>query len=76
MQDLFTNMFSLVGKIKLSVAGVSENGRKKWFPLPRKIVSSSMNKVIFQKLNFPYGLQLQKKKKLNKIHPRIRGGDF
>ena len=62
MQDLFTNMFSLDGKIKLSVAGVSENERKKWFPLPRKIASSSRNKVIFQKLDFPYGFQLQKKK--------------
>ena len=29
MQDLFTNTFPLDGKIKPSVAGVSENGRKK-----------------------------------------------
>ena len=48
MQDLFTNTFPLDGKIKLSVAGVSENGRKKWFPLARKSVSTSRNKVIFQ----------------------------
>ena len=33
MQDLFTNKFPLDGKIKRSVAGVSGNGRKKWFPL-------------------------------------------
>ena len=50
MQDLFTNPFPLGGKIKLSVAGVSENGRKKWFPLTRKSVSTSKNKVIFQEL--------------------------
>ena len=31
MQDLFTNKFPLDGKIKLSVAGVSENGRKNGF---------------------------------------------
>ena len=31
MQDLFKNKIPLDGKIKLSVAGVSENGRKKWF---------------------------------------------
>ena len=29
MQNMFTNTFPLDGKIKLSVAGVSENGRKK-----------------------------------------------
>ena len=29
MQNMFTNTFSLDGKIKLSVAGVSENGGKK-----------------------------------------------
>ena len=48
MQDLFINTFSLNWKIKPSVAGVSENGRKKWFPLGR-------NKVIFKKLDLPYG---------------------
>ena len=29
MQNMFTNTFPLGGKIKLLVAGVSENGRKK-----------------------------------------------
>ena len=33
MQDLFTNTFPLDGEIKLSVAGVSENGRKFYFIL-------------------------------------------
>ena len=28
--------------------------KKKWFPLARKSVSTSRNKVIFQKLDFPY----------------------
>ena len=52
MQDLFTNTFPLDGKIKLSVAGVSENGKKKrWFPLVRKAIR---NKGIFQKLDFYY----------------------
>ena len=50
MQDLLTNTFPLDGKTKLSVAGVFENGRKKWFPLPRKSVSTSRkispNKII------------------------------
>ena len=46
MQDLFTNMFPLDGKIKLSVAGVSENGRKKWFPLARKKPPSK--RILFQ----------------------------
>ena len=41
------NTFPLDGKIKLSVAGVSENGRRKWFRLSRKSVSTSTNKVIF-----------------------------
>ena len=36
MQDLFTNTFPLDGKIRLLVAGVSENRKKKWFPLARK----------------------------------------
>ena len=34
---------------------------KKWFPLARKSVSTSRNKVIFPKLHFPYGFQKQKK---------------
>ena len=46
-------MFPLDGKIKLSVAGVSKYGRKKWFPLARESVSTSRNQVIFQKLDFP-----------------------
>ena len=53
--DLFANAFPLNGKISLSVAGVSENGRKKWFPLARKSVSTSRKKIAFQKLDFSYG---------------------
>ena len=52
MQNLFTNTFPLEGKIKLSVAGESQNGRKKWFPLARKSVSTNENKVLFQKIDF------------------------
>ena len=37
-----------MGKKKLAVAGVSENGRKKRFPLDRKSVSPSKSKVSFQ----------------------------
>ena len=52
MQGWFTNTFPLEGKIKQSVARVYDNGRKKWFPLPRKSVFTSRNKAIFQKLDF------------------------
>ena len=45
MQDLFTNTFPLDGKIRLLVAGVSENERK-------KMVSTSRNKVIFEEMDF------------------------
>ena len=37
MQELFKNKFQLDGKIKLSVAGVSENGRKKMVSTKQKI---------------------------------------
>ena len=61
MKDLFTNTFLLDAKIKLSLAGASENEKKKkkkeWFPLARKLVSTSRNKVIFQKLDFHYQKQ-------------------
>ena len=60
MQDLFTNKFPFDGKIKLSVAGVSGNGNK-WFPLARKSVFTSMNKVIFQKLYFQLWFPLAEK---------------
>ena len=45
------------------MAGVSEKGRKKWFPPARKSVSTSRNKFIFQKLDF----YEQKKAPNNKI---------
>ena len=61
MQDLLTNKFLLDGKIKQSVAGVSENGRKKMFLIARKSVSASRNKVIFKKLNFSYGFISRKR---------------
>ena len=46
MQDLFKKFkytFPLNEKIKLAVAGVSENGRKKLSPLARKSVSTNRN---------------------------------
>ena len=56
MQDQFKNAFSQEGKIRLTIAAVSENGRKKWFSLAAKSVPTSRNKVIFQKLNFRFPL--------------------
>ena len=53
MQGLFTNTFSLAGKIKLSVAGVSEYGRKKWYPQARESVSTNRDKVFFSTIGFP-----------------------
>ena len=51
-QNAFKNTFPQEEKIKLAVAGVYQNGRKKkWFPLARKSVATSRNKVIFQKLD-------------------------
>ena len=38
MQDSFKNMFPRDEKIKLAVAGVSENERRKWFSLATKSV--------------------------------------
>ena len=50
--NAFRNTFPLDGKIKLAVAGVClKMEGKKWFPLTRKSVSTSRNKVIFQKLD-------------------------
>ena len=54
IQDSFKNTFPLDGKIKLAVSkNKASNGRKKWFPLARKSVSTSRNQLIFQKLVFP-----------------------
>ena len=39
---------------------------KKWFPLARKSVSTSRNKVIFRKIGFPLGFPLAEKKSPNK----------
>ena len=50
MEVLFKNTFPPNGKIKLAVAGPSENRRKKWYPLARKSVSISRNNVFFLKL--------------------------
>ena len=52
-QNAFKNTFPLDGKIKLAVAGVSQIGKKKWFPLARKSVSTRRNTVILQKLDLP-----------------------
>ena len=57
-------MFPLDGKLKLAVAGLPQNGRKKWFPLARKSVSTSRNKIIFQK--FDCSVPTNKQKSLNK----------
>ena len=46
-------MFPPDGKIKPAVAGVPNNGRKKWFPLAKKSVSTSRDKDIFQKFDLP-----------------------
>ena len=40
MEVLFKNTFPLNVKIKVAVAGLSENRRKKWYPLARKSVST------------------------------------
>ena len=40
MEVFFKNTFPPNGKIKLAVAGLSENRRKKWSPLARKSVST------------------------------------
>ena len=61
MQDSFKNTFPQDGKIKLSVAGVFENGRKKWFPLVIKSFFTSRNNALFQKLDFSYGFYWQGK---------------
>ena len=34
-RNAFKNTLHLGGKIKLAVAGVYQNGRKRWFPLAR-----------------------------------------
>ena len=39
MQDSFKNTFPLDGKIKLPVAGLSENGIKKMVSISQKIIS-------------------------------------
>ena len=43
MQD-----FPLAGKIKLAVAGAPGNGRKKWFLIARKSVSTTGTKLFFK----------------------------
>ena len=58
MQDSFKNTFPQDGKIKLAVTGMSENGRKKWFPLPRR------NKVIFHKFDLPVSTSRKKNKRI------------
>ena len=47
------------------MALVPENGNKKWFPLVKKSVSTSRNKVIFQKIQFSLRFPLAGKKSLN-----------
>ena len=57
MNDLLKNKFTLDEK------ALTKNG-KKWFLLARKSVSTSRNKVIFQKLDLP--VSANRKKTLNK----------
>ena len=54
------NLFPLTG-----IAGVSEKIRKKWFQQTIKSVTTSKNKVAFQKLYFPISTS-SKKISLNK----------
>ena len=51
MLDLFANTFPLDAKINPSIAGVFENGRKNWFPLARKSVSTNQNEGLFVRIN-------------------------
>ena len=60
-QNAFNNTFPLDGKINLAVAGVSQTGRKKWFPLARNSVSTSRYKVNFSKIGSS-GFYKQEKK--------------
>ena len=62
---MFKNMFPLHGKTKLAVAGVSQNGEKKWFLLVRKSDCNSRNKVIFQ--NWISRFPQTEQKSINKI---------
>ena len=50
MQNLFTNTFPLEGKIKLSVAEESQNGRKKGFPQPDNQFPLTRIRLYFKKL--------------------------
>ena len=61
---MFKNAFPQDGKIKLAVTGVSQNGRKK---LARKSVSTSTNKVVFQKSDLPVSANRKKISKLKNI---------
>ena len=49
MQDSFKNCFH---KKNRAFAGLSENGRTKWFLIARKSVFTRWDKVIFHKLDF------------------------
>ena len=52
MQNLFTNMFPLDGKLKLSVAGVSENERKKMVSTSQKISFHKQEQGYFSNIGF------------------------
>ena len=52
MQDLLTKTFPLDGKIKLSVTGVSENGRR-MVSTGQKICFHHQEKDYFSKIGFP-----------------------
>ena len=61
-RNSFKNTFPLNGKItgRITVAAVSPNGRKKLSLLTRKLFSSSRNKVVFQKFDFPVSTNRKK----------------
>ena len=59
-RNAFKNTFLLDQKIKLAAAGVPQNGGKKRFPLARRWVSTSRNKVIFQKLDLQVSVNKNK----------------
>ena len=48
MQHLFTNTFPLNGEIRLSVARMRKNGRKRMFPLVRKLVPLAGIRLFFK----------------------------
>ena len=64
MQDSFKNMFPRDEKIKLAVAGVSENERRKWFSLATKSVLLARIRLFIINCISWFPLLAEKKKNL------------